>query len=297
MKKEEKGKGIRRSGLHKVIRIFMYILFAVTLLAGGISVAEIRTESYAHVDPDYQPVDLLPVLDKEVYSEDDYRTIYLQTGLGRPAVDDLREGEDYIKRMLSFQKNFFAPVNYVCYRFNILTSQEYLVDEYGRYTNAYELAPLEDGDILITKSSHSLGYRNGHVGIVVDAKEGITVEAICLGEPTVYERAASWLQFPDLIVLRLKEDPDHNAEKIAEDTKKYLVGVPYRLTAGIFGKKYKDPAQITGTQCAHLIWEAYRMYGYDIDSDGGKIVTVKDICDSPLFEIVQIYGVDPEHIW
>ena len=36
------------------------------------------------------------------------------------------------------------------------------------------------------------------------------------------------------------------------------------------------------------------MMGYDIDRSGGNIVTVQDILYHPDFEIVQIYGVDPD---
>ena len=33
----------------------------------------------------------------------------------------------------------------------------------------------------------------------------------------------------------------------------------------------------------------------DIDSDGGNLVTVEDIKNSDLFEIVQMYGYNPEN--
>jgi hypothetical protein len=38
-------------------------------------------------------------------------------------------------------------------------------------------------------------------------------------------------------------------------------------------------------------------FGYDADYDGSWLVTPKDIANSDLFEIVQIYGVDPADIW
>ena len=37
-------------------------------------------------------------------------------------------------------------------------------------------------------------------------------------------------------------------------------------------------------------WKA----GYDADADGGRLVTVADLAASPLFEVVQIRGIDPE---
>ncbi len=48
-----------------------------------------------------------------------------------------------------------------------------------------------------------------------------------------------------------------------------------------------------GTQCAHLIWSCYRALGYDLDSDGGRIVTPRDLMESPLLQVVQIYGINP----
>lgn len=39
--------------------------------------------------PDYPRVDLAPILAQETLTETDYDTLFLQTGLARPAVDDL----------------------------------------------------------------------------------------------------------------------------------------------------------------------------------------------------------------
>ncbi|MCI8790350.1 MAG: hypothetical protein HFH92_14885 [Lachnospiraceae bacterium] len=50
-----------------------------------------------------------------------------------------------------------------------------------------------------------------------------------------------------------------------------------------------------GTQCAHLVWYAYRNFGYDLDSDGGFVVTPDDLYHSDLLELVQIYGIPPNY--
>ena len=109
-----------------------------------------------------------------------------------------------------------------------------------------------------------------------------------------------------------------------------LLDVPYRLTAGLWGEKLpwqakeraaalggeqtaaapadeavlvnpdqkrKDTSLLGGTQCAHLIWSAFAAAGYDIDSDGGWLVTPRDLARSPLLEVVQVYGVDPRKPW
>ena len=51
-----------------------------------------------------------------------------------------------------------------------------------------------------------------------------------------------------------------------------------------------------GTQSAHMIWSCYRALGYDLDSDGGRLVTPRDLLDSPLLEVVQIYGIEPKSL-
>lgn len=286
-------------------------ILCIPLLAIGIVIlAEIKTEPLAYTAPDYAPIDLLPILRKTNYTDEDYHTLYLQTGLGRPAIEALRSEKDYVSRMLSFQKNFFTPIQYSCERRLIVTCQEFLTDENGRYVNAYDLAPLEDGDILITKSSHTFGWRNGHAGIVTNAKAGRTVEAVSLGTPSCIQSTEDWRGYPTLIILRLRDDlPEETdyegnplsipglAGRIAED---YLVGLPYHLTIGVFESKYRPPSDLrhwNGTQCAHLVWLAYRAAGLDLDSDGGRIVTVYDLVHSPYLEIVQVFGVDPENPW
>jgi hypothetical protein len=46
-----------------------------------------------------------------------------------------------------------------------------------------------------------------------------------------------------------------------------------------------------------VVWYPYERYGYDLDSDGFWLVTPKDIANSDLLEVVQVYGADPEAIW
>ena len=44
------------------------------------------------------------------------------------------------------------------------------------------------------------------------------------------------------------------------------------------------------------IWCGWQEQGYDLDSDGGRLVTAKDLFDSELLELVQVYGMDPKEI-
>ena len=52
-----------------------------------------------------------------------------------------------------------------------------------------------------------------------------------------------------------------------------------------------------GTNCSHLVWQAYYNAGYDIDTDGGPVCTSRDISMSDLLEVVQVYGFDPVSLW
>jgi hypothetical protein len=40
-----------------------------------------------------------------------------------------------------------------------------------------------------------------------------------------------------------------------------------------------------------LVWYAYQRFGYDLDSDGGFLVTPKDISDSEELIIIQKFGI------
>lgn len=173
---------------------------------------------------------------------------------------------------------------------------------------------LEDGDILITFNSHFLGWRNGHAAIVIDADKGRTLEALTLGQNSSVRSVESWENRPAFAVLRLRDATVEKRAEIADYAEDNLEELPYRLTAGMWDwtsvlRKTEDyramevpvaeaegiteTASLTGTHCAHLIWYAYDKFGYNLDSDGGLIVTPRDLYDSPLLEIVQVYGMKP----
>ena len=65
---------------------------------------------------------------------------------------------------------------------------------------------------------------------------------------------------------------------------------------GILSFQYNEDS-FTRTQCAHLVWYAYRHFGVDLDSNGGLVVTPPEMANSPYVEVVQIYGFDPVKLW
>ena len=97
------------------------------------------------------------------------------------------------------------------------------------------------------------------------------------------------------MILRLKADKE-SRQKIADYAKETLVGVDYSIFCGIFTKKYEE-GKPTKSQCAHLVWYAFKHFGIDIDSNGGAIVLPKDIANSDELELVQNFGFDSDKLW
>lgn len=65
-------------------------------------------EPHDHVSPGYEEVDLSLILAKDSLSDTDYETLYRQTGLGRPAVQDLLLLPDGREKIQQFQEDFSA---------------------------------------------------------------------------------------------------------------------------------------------------------------------------------------------
>ena len=282
----------------RALRVVIIIFTIIILIAAVLLISGAAAEPDAHIAPDYQQIDITPILSKNQLSEEDYRTLFLQTGLGKPAVDDLRkDSPDAAQAILTFQNNFFKKIDYVCERNSLISKEESVVDGNGSYVDGQNLAPLHNGYIMITKCSHVFGWRNGHAAIIIDAAQGQTLESAVLGTNSLIQGTDKWKNFPDFMIFRIKGASDELLNEIARSALQNLNNIPYDFSVGVLSPKYQEPGQITGTQCSHLVWEACKLYGYDLDSDSGMIVTPKDIANSPLLEIVQVYGVDPQDIW
>jgi uncharacterized protein YycO len=281
----------KRPGRH-IVKLLAILLLAVC----AVSFADWLIEDGGTWEPNYPETDLSKIVSRPDWTEADYHTIFLQTGLAKDAADAIMEKKTGINRIKVFEKyqsDFFAPKNYTCMVDVVIVHDERLTDDEGNMKKGFEIADLQDGDILITKATHSLGWRHGHASIVTDADEGETLEAVVLGQPTLFMNVSKWQTYPSFIQLRLK-DKNADPAKIAAYAKEKMQGVPYGLLTGI---PVKAPEKIKKTQCAHVVWYPFEHFGYDIDSDGSWLVTPKDIVNSDLLEVVQVYGVNPEEIW
>lgn len=246
--------------------------------------------------PDYPQVGLSPILAQETLSEDDYKTLFAQTGLGPMAIDDLRcKGQQGIEQILETQQDFFEPPGEgPCSRLGITTREHRFLDEEGRLLYAVPLAPLREGDILVSFSTHTAGWSHGHAGIVVnsDPKRPITMESVVLGSLSDRMDANHWRSYTTWMVLRPKADEEtrHQAAEVAGE---YLDGIPYSLVSGVFGDKFQPLDGPHNAQCGYLPWYAWMAVGIDLDGDGGRIVAPEDLAMSDQVDIVQVYGIDP----
>lgn len=273
-------------------------LFAAVILAFClVSLMNWLIEDDGMWKPDYRKEDLAGIAIKELWTDADYNTIFHQTGLGRDAADKIRKevaGNSRLTAFEKYQNDFFAKGDYECRVAAFIVHDERMVDEKGKLRRSFHIADLRDGDILITKATHSLGWRHGHAAIVTNAAEGETMEALLLGNPAILDTTSKWETYTSFIQLRLKNHEEIDAGEIAEFAKKKVLGVNYGLLTGI---PVKAPDDIKKTQCAHLVWYPYEHFGYDLDSDGSWLVTPNDMANSSLLEVVQVYNVNPEEIW
>lgn len=260
---------------------------ALAVLAAGAAVWVGRAPRFAHAAPDYPMVELTGAVERAEAGRTDYDLLFAQTGLGPSAVDALLE-EGRGRELLDFQARYFAPCDWQAVRGAAVVRLEITEGK-------FEFAPLEKGDILLTPSSRCGGWRNGHAALVVDAEEGLVLEAYSLGCPSQLSSISTWQDKAAVAVLRLKGVSAERRAAVADWARGHLLGLPYGLFSGLawLGETSDPPA----TQCAHLVWCACAAFGYDIDGGGGWPVTPRDIALSPLLETVQVYGLPQGRRW
>lgn len=283
----------------KVVRRIAFVLLAVlfgiiaflALLCAALLIADAAVDASARVLPSYAREDIAQLLEQESWSESDYETLYLQTGLGRAALDEMKDDPE---RILTFQDALFYDGDLAHEEVAVTTKRDIFADT--RYRAP--MVDLQDGDVLITSTCHSFGWRNGHAALVVNGTNGSLLESVSLGIPsTITTYGSDWFCYgTNFMVLRLKDAGEEARAEIAQTARERLYNVPYSLTVGFLSPKDQGETP-QGTHCSHLVWQAYHYFGYDIDSDGGPLCTAQDIARSDLFEVVQVFGFDPVKLW
>lgn len=264
----------------KRVAIF-FLIFAIAISIWHIIVA--NTVIYT---PDYQQEDISGLIKKNNLSDDEYMKIYKQTGVSPYAAKELIACEDYETLQELNEMYFSAPEiekNFIAYPITL---------EERNKEQKTPVASLEKGDILITFNTHTMGWRHGHCAIVLDENANTLLEHMSIGEVSCKTSPLSWEKYPAFVVLRHKDKV--LAGKAAEYAEKNLVEIPYNILAGVM-KKDKTGEESPSSHCSHIVWQAYKSQGVDLDNNKGVFVTPKDIAMSDELEVVQIYGINPKN--
>lgn len=217
----------------------------------------------------------------------DYQTIFMQTGLGKAAIESLLQKNNF-KTVIETQEDFFEYTEETCKStLGWFTRSDRIKKEEAQW-----LVDLQPGDIILTLSTHSCGWRHGHAGLIID--EESVLECLVLGKDSSVASIRHWNSYSRVAVLRLKGITKEIQQEIVTYAKENLSGVSYCLWAGFWKEKAPEVDKNGfGLQCAYLVWYAYQHFGYDLDSDGGRLVTTQDIMNSDYLQVVQIYGMNP----
>ncbi|MGN1157578.1 MAG: hypothetical protein ACI4TK_15480 [Agathobacter sp.] len=274
----------KKKKVKKVLKIILIPILVVLCICLGYYLLQ---RYWAHRDgyfvPQYERVELT--------EDSDYETIFLQTGLGRSAVDKLIKQKGF-QGILDAQEAFFNPPAAECRELiGWITREDLYTDNYSGGVKR-QLVDIQPGDILISLSTHTGGWRHGHAAIVLD--QYTIIESAVLGADSQIVSVADWVDYSNYAVLRIKDVTPEQQQEVVDYCREHLAGIPYSLLSGIFGDKAPDPdSEFFGLQCSYLAWYAWYQFGYDLDSDGGRIVTPFDLLHSDQVDIVQIYGMDP----
>lgn len=270
---------IKRDG-SKLKRCICFVLVVILLTVGIIYYLQ---RGYAHKDgyfiPDYKRV--------SITESTDYTTLFEQTGLNKSAIDKLKSQGKFSK-VLDAQENLFNPPKSQC---NDMFT--FLIKEDRMEKSGTDFVDLQPGDILISLSTHTLGWRHGHAGLVID-KDSV-LESEVVGTRSKINPIDHFSTYSNYAQLRIKGVTKEQQKEMVTFAKQHLVGVPYGLTSGFLGDKALPyDSKFFRVQCSYLVWYAWNYMGYDIDSDGGSLVTSYDILHSDKVEVVQLFGMNPK---
>lgn len=279
-----------RIALLSVLLAFLIFFFC---FAAAVEVLNVTVEISMRTLPSYEREDISALVLKTEFTDEEYQNLYLQTGLGKSAIDELVGKPDKLR---AFQDTLF-------YEGKLLHGEKRFPTFHDTMDEGvvFPLAPLHNGDVVLTSSCHTFGWRHGHAALVVNADYLYSIESFSPGTKSGYGKLEWFQSCPNFMVLRLKEEYRYIAdpEKIALAAESTLTGLDYDVTVGVFSPKdqCKNGRKPQKTQCAHIVWQAFYNFGIDVDSDAGATVTVRDLSRSPYFEIVQVNGFDPIKLW
>lgn len=268
-----------------------FIVF-LALVAFGLQIAFwVSDASIKCIQPDYPQLDLRGQLNKEFddLTDEDFEILYRQTGLTKIGIERAyKKGEAGKNLIKQIQKNFFEP--------HKVTNDQ--VAPYActdRIEKQVANISLEDGDIVVTSSTHISFVRIGHAGLVTDGDFEQVLQANAYGTYSRIGRIGDFTDRVNFMILRPNPDLISKAvvKKVVDYAKTELLDIPYEGLTGLLTDKNKKDK----SQCAHVVWYAYKQFGIDLDSNGGCMVVPYDLANSAYLEPVQVFGFDLDKLW
>lgn len=237
------------------------------------------------------------MLKNDTLSDEEYQRLFAQTGLGKESIDFLRANGDAGRAsILRYQTEFLSPSYVQCAPLlGWFTREDLLVDQNRTFIKGPDFVKVQPGDILLSLSTHSVGWMHGHAALVLDEKRAL--QTLALGENSVITDVDSWRKYSNYALLRIKGISPERGLEVATYAEQRLKDIPYRLLAGLFGEKSMSmESKMFGAHCAYLVWYAWEQFGVDLDGDGGRLVTPRDLLQSDQIELVQVYGLSAEQL-
>ena len=192
MEKRTDKADIRRRRLAWILAI---VLFFSTLLGLFQLGAVIAMKSWQHWRPNYAKENLQPILSKSTLSEEDYTLLRRQTGLTKIGIDGLRE-KGNIGRIYQIQDLYFSQAEIVVNHYTAFTYVE-------KMQQVMTYANLEDGDVVLSATTYTSGFRHGHAALVVDGSAQLILESYApFMDSNISSLTASMGRLANTIVLR-----------------------------------------------------------------------------------------------
>lgn len=261
---------------------FIISISIILFIALSVGIWNYYSDTYRYFLPEVQKEDISSLLLKENLTSKDYEILFYQTGLGKDAIDDMIK-EKRTDDILKLNKIIFNKRDY---------KKEYIaypVTYAERCKESVPMAPLKDGDILISLNTKTLCYRHGHCAIVTNAKTGEILEHASLGNTSSFSYASEFSRYPGFAILRYNDEDI--AKKASRYAKESLYDIDYSIFAGLITKDKSKNGRVDTSHCSHIVWQAYKKFGVDIDKDGGKIVTPYDVLHDDNLKVVQVFGM------
>lgn len=276
----------------RIIALIVCAAFIVflALVAFGLQIAFwISDATMRCIQPDYPKIDDLDeYLDGEI-SDEDYEVLYRQTGLTKIGIDRaLKRGEAGKRLIKQIQDDFFEPHTVDNRQIAPYACTDYIEKQIA---NIY----LEDGDIVVTSSTHISFVRIGHAGLVTNGTFNEILQANAYGTYSKIGEIGNFTNRVNFMIFR--PDPtkidSYTVQKVVQYAKTNLLNIPYEGLTGLLTSKN----DINKSQCAHIVWYAYKQFGIDLDGNGGCMVVPYDLAKSDYLQLVQVFGFDLDELW